>query len=269
MFNNDAKKVTIRTHFRGVARSGDVATSLRIPSMSRSMVFAVLSAASLVFIQSPQALAQWKGKGEAGAVIARGNSDADTVNLKLEMAKELDRWKHGFGIQALRATNDSDKTAERYAAFWQSDYKLDDRTYLLGGLRYEDDRFSGFDYQASATTGIGRKFIDTETTKFSGQAGVGYKRLEYALTGLVESEAIFAGELKLEHALTETTKIIDKFVVEVGSSNTFAANDLALQVKMSDSFSLAAGIGVRYNSDPPLGLKTTDTITTLNLVYGF
>jgi putative salt-induced outer membrane protein YdiY len=26
---------------------------------------------------------------------------------------------------------------------------------------------------------------------------------------------------------------------------------------------------VRYNSDPPLGLKTTDTITTLNLVYGF
>jgi putative salt-induced outer membrane protein len=237
--------------------------------MSRSMIFAVLSAAALIVTQSPQALAQWKGKGEAGAVIARGNSDADTVNVKLEMAKELDRWKHGFGIQALRATNDSDKTAERYGAFWQSDYKLDDRTYLFGGLRYEDDRFSGFDYQASATAGIGRKFIDNDTTKFSGQAGVGYKRLEYALTGRVESEAIFAGELKFEHALTETTKIIDKFVIEVGSSNTFVANDLALQVKMSDSFSLAAGIGVRYNSDPPLGLKTTDTITTLNLVYGF
>lgn len=237
--------------------------------MSRPMIFAVLAAALLLFIQSPQALAQWKGKGEGGAVIARGNSDADTVNLKLEMATELDRWKHGFGIQALRATNDSDKTAERYGAFWQSDYKLDDRTYLFGGLRYEDDRFSGFDYQASATTGIGRKFIDTDTTKFSGQAGVGYKRLEYALTGRVESEAIFSSELKFEHALTETTKIIDKFVVEVGSSNTFAANDLALQVKMSDRFSLAAGIGVRYNSDPPLGLKTTDTITTLNLVYGF
>ena len=223
--------------------------------MSRSVIFAVLAAAALIVTQSPQALAQWKGKGEAGAVIARGNSDADTINLKLEMAKELDRWKHSFGIQALRATNDSDKTAER--------------SYLFGGLRYEDDRFSGFDYQASATAGIGRKFIDNDTTKFSGQAGVGYKRFEYALTGRVESEAIFAGELKFEHALTETTKIIDKFVIEVGSSNTFAANDLALQVKMSDSFSLAAGIGVRYNSDPPLGLKTTDTITTLNLVYGF
>ena len=237
--------------------------------MSRSLILAVLSAAVLTVLQSPQALAQWKGKGEVGAVMARGNSDADTVNIKLEMAKELDRWKHGFGIQALRSANDGDKTAERYGAFWQSDYKLDDRTYLFGGLRYEDDRFSGFDYQASVTSGIGRKFIDTDTTKFSGQAGIGYKRLEYALTGRTESEAIFAGELKFEHALTETTKIIDKFVVEVGSSNTFAANDLSLQVKMSDRFSLAAGIGVRYNSDPPLGLKTTDTITTLNLVYGF
>jgi putative salt-induced outer membrane protein YdiY len=44
---------------------------------------------------------------------------------------------------------------------------------------------------------------------------------------------------------------------------------LALQVKMNDKFSLAAGIGVRYNSDPPAGLKTTDTLATLNLVYGF
>jgi len=146
-----------------------------------------------------EAAAEWKGKGEVGAVMARGNSDADTVNIKLDMSRELDRWKHNFGILALRATNDGDKTAERYGAYWQSDYKFSDRSYWFGGLRYEDDRFSGFDYQASVTSGIGRNFIDTDATKFSGQAG----------------------------------------------------------------------IGVRYNSDPPLGLKTTDTITTLNLVYGF
>ncbi|MFM7626682.1 MAG: YdiY family protein, partial [Gammaproteobacteria bacterium] len=218
---------------------------------------------------SPQAAAEWKGKGEVGAVMARGNSDADTVNIKLDMARELDSWKHGFGILALRATNSGDKTAERYGAYWQSDYKFSDRSYWFGGLRYEDDRFSGFDYQASLTTGVGHKFIDNDTTKFSGQVGLGYKQLKPALLGRTESEAILAGELKYEHALTETTKIIDKFVVEVGSSNTFAANDLALQVKMSDKFSLSAGIGVRYNSDPPGGLKTTDTLTTLNLVYGF
>ena len=238
--------------------------------MSLARIMSISTAVALALgLSSPEAAAEWKGKGEVGAVMARGNSDADTVNLKLDMATEVDVWKHGFGLLALRATNDGDKTAERYGAYWQSDRKFGDRSYWFGGLRYEDDRFSGFDYQASATTGVGRKFIDTDATKFSGQVGVGYKRLKAALGGRTESEAIAAGELKFEHALTETTKIIDKLVVEAGSSNTFVANDLALQVKMSDRFSLAAGIGVRYNSDPPGGLKTTDTLTTLNLVYGF
>jgi len=58
-------------------------------------------------------------------------------------------------------------------------------------------------------------------------------------------------------------------VVDAGSKNTFMSNELALQVKMTDRLSLAAGLGVRYNTDPPVGRKKTDTLTTLNIVYGF
>jgi putative salt-induced outer membrane protein YdiY len=35
---------------------------------------------------------------------------------------------------------------------------------------------------------------------------------------------------------------------------------------MTDRLALSFGIGVRYNSDPPAGLKSTDTLTTVNLV---
>lgn len=223
----------------------------------------------VVAFLSPLAVAQWTGKGELGVVLARGNSKADTVNAKLDMATESDSWKNGFGIAALRASNDGERNAERYNAFWQTDYKFSDRTYWFGGARYEDDRFSGFDYQASLTTGIGRKFIDTDATKLSGQAGAGYRRLKNALTGKEFSDAIFSGELKFERTLTETTKLLNKLVVESGSKNTFGSNELALQVKMTDSLSLAAGLGVRYNTDPPVGRKNTDTLTTLNVVYGF
>ena len=38
---------------------------------------------------------------------------------------------------------------------------------------------------------------------------------------------------------------------------------------MSDKFALSVGLGVRHNTDPPLGLKKTDTLTTVNLVYAF
>jgi len=202
-------------------------------------------------------------------VSARGNAEAETANVKLDVSREVDRWKHSFGVAALRATNAGVKIAQRYGANWQSDYKLTERSFWFGGLRYEQDEFNGFDYQASLPTGYGYKFIDNERTKFSGQAGVGYRRSKLLPFGTVDSGAIFRGDLKFEHALTDTTKVINTFVLEAGSNNTFAANDLALQVKMSDAFALAVGLGVRHNTDPPLGLKKTDTLTTVNLVYAF
>jgi putative salt-induced outer membrane protein len=228
----------------------------------------VLLAAGLLASVFP-AHAQWKGKGEAGIVFTSGNSETETGNARLEMARELDQWKHAFGVAALRSSNAGALSAERYGAFVQSDYKISDRDSWFGGLRYEQDEFSGFDYQASVTSGYGRRFIDTDATKFSGQAGVGFRRSKNALSGSTDGDAIFAGQLAYEHLLTETTRIIDRFVVEAGSSNTFASNELALQVKMSDRLALSFGVGMRHNTDPPIGLKKTDTLTTLNLVVGF
>jgi putative salt-induced outer membrane protein len=218
---------------------------------------------------SAPAVAQWKGKGEVGIVFARGNSDTDTANVKLDLSTVRNRWKHGFGVAALRAATDGIETAERYGATGQSDYALTDRSYWFGGLRYEKDEFSGFEYQASATTGLGYKFIDSAATKLSGQAGVGYRRSKLLPLGTTEGDTIFRGDIKFEHALTATTQILDTFIVEAGADNTFASNELALQVKMSDRFALSLGVGVRYNTDPPLGLKKTDTLTTVNLVYAF
>lgn len=209
----------------------------------------------------------WSGKGEGGIVFARGNADSDSANLRLELAREFDRWKHGFGLWALRAANDGTVTAERYGGTWQSDFKLSDRSFWFGNLRHEMDEFSGFDYQSSVTTGYGRKLIDTEATKLTGQIGAGYRRLKYALTGETSGDPVVRGDLNLERVLTETTSLVNRFSVESGSDNTLAIDDLSLQVRMNDAFALSFGVGVRHNTDPPAGLKNTDTLTTVNLVY--
>lgn len=209
----------------------------------------------------------WSGKGEGGIVFARGNADNDNANLRLELAREFDRWKHGFGLWALRAANDGTVTAERYGGTWQSDFKLTDRSFWFGNLRHEMDEFSGFDYQSSVTTGYGRKLIDSEATKLTGQVGAGYRRLKNALTGATSGDAVARADLNLDRVLTETTSLINRFSVESGSDNTLAVNELALQVRMSDAFALSFGVGVRHNTEPPAGLQKTDTLTTVNLVY--
>jgi putative salt-induced outer membrane protein len=224
--------------------------------------------------------AEWKGSTEAGFVSARGNTHTDSANGKLDLANQLETWKHALYIAGLYGSTDSISSANRWETRWQSDYKITDPLYWFGGLRYERDHFGAFSYQESAATGVGYKFIDNAATKLNGQVGFGIKKSEEQtlitdesdrVIDRVEGETATRGLItlggNLEHALTPTTKIVDKLLVEMASDNTLMQNDLALQVAINDSFSLSVGYGIRQNTSPPPGAERTDTITTLNLVY--
>ena len=225
--------------------------------------------AALAIVASAAAQAAWKGKGEAGVVFARGNTQTDSINVKLEMSKEVNLWKHALDVAALRSSTSGATTANRYQAGWQSNYKISDRAFWFGGLRYEKDQFSGFDYQANVTAGAGYKIIDTEKVKLTGQVGAGYRRLKNSLTGATSGDAIGTAGFSYENQLNASTKVVDKFRLESGSKNTLLGNFLGLEVKMNAKLALGVGLDVRTNSKPPGNLKKTDTLTTANLVYAF
>ena len=240
------------------------------------LVPAVLAVAGLL---SPTlALADWTGKGEAGVVLANGNTEARNANAKLELATTLEQWKHSVGVAAIYASTDDLTTGQRWELYGQSDYNFSERDFWFGAARYEDDRFSGFEYQATLSSGVGHRFIDQDRTKFTGTAGVGYKFFEtrdavddatgaLLSEGDTDSQAVFRGTLDFSHDITDTTQVLDQFLVESGSENTFVQNDIGVKVKMTEVLALAAAYSVRYNSHPPAGFRKTDTLTTLNLVY--
>lgn len=232
--------------------------------------------------------ADWTGKGELGVALSDAASGASTTTVagKIDVATETEQWKHAAGGSIVynkakaEATPDDpnpeeNTTAKRWEAHEQSDYKFTPRAFWFGAARYEDDDIGSFAYQAVLSTGVGYQFIDGEETKLAGQVGVGYKRFKVNSTGETDNEAIVTGALTLEQVLTSNTRLINKLAVESGSSNTLIVNDLALQVKMSDVLSLAAGHQVRYNTDPaprkvgPGTYAHSDRLLTLNLVYEF
>jgi putative salt-induced outer membrane protein len=172
-----------------------------------------------------------------------------------------------MGFAGNYGSDSSVTTAQRWEVRGQSDYKFTERAYWFGAGRYEDDRFSAYDFQATAATGLGYKFIDTERTKFWIQGGPGYRYAEFNQTGESEDGVIFRGDLGWDHQLTETTKIVERFLVETGSENTYFQNDLGLEVSMSDRLALRVGYQYRHNTDVPPGVEKTDTLTTLGLIY--
>lgn len=213
--------------------------------------------------------ADWQGKGEAGVVLASGNTESRTLNGKLNLADTWDAWKEIIDLSYLKASSAGTDTADRFLASSQTNYALNDRAYWFGGLDYQHDKFSGFQFQESVSTGLGYKFYDTATTKLSGQVGVGARRLKNAVTGEDSSGAVWTAGLNFEDALTATTKLVDKLAIEGGSANTQIHNFIGLEVKMSTALALSLGYDVMHNSKPPAPRKTTDELLTANLVFAF
>jgi putative salt-induced outer membrane protein len=245
----------------------------------------------------------WAGSGELGFAAARGNAKSENLNAKLSFKKEDDSWKNTFYLTALRnkgevktTTIDTSTTppstvnvsqynltSNRYEGGASMGYKLDERSYVVGALRYEHDDFSPFDYQAVASIGYGYTVLKNQTDELSVEAGPGYKsyrpidtRGPQVVDGQpvvhrfdTQHEIVARGLLAYKHAFTDSTAFVDTFLVEAGSDNTFAQNDAGVQVDMSKKLALKVGYQTRHNSDVAPGIKATDQLLTTNLVYNF
>ena len=249
----------------------------------RRFLFAAAIAAAAPFSIAPAAAQGWSGTGELGLAAARGNARSENLNAKLAFSNEDRQWKHDFHLAVLRAKGevsgdfDGDGVAEerfelnanRYEAAASSALKVNERSSWLAALRYENDDFAPYSDQTTFAIGYGHQFLDSEATALRAEIGPGYRRATLAGTGETESGLIARGKLDYRHRITETTELVNTLLVEAGSDNTFAQNDLGVAVKINASFALKAGLQVRHNTEVEPGVEKTDSLTTLNLVYTF
>ncbi len=229
----------------------------------------------------------WTGKGQLGFMDSQGNSPAKSGNAALDMSYTEDPWKHMLHLDALYAQSAGLTSAERWNTLWQSNYDLTSNLYTFGALRYGRDLFDGFQYQGSATSGLGYKLFDNDTTKLSVQLGAGYmeSRPETVTTTVTpagetvtyrtllphphQDYAVASAGVDYSQKLTGTTTLSDTLLVTSGAPNTLITNTLALAVKVSQKLALSLGYNIQDNTRPPVGTKSLDTVETINLVYSF
>jgi len=216
-------------------------------------------------------LTHWVGPvGEFGFVSTSGNTDTQSLNLKLEFIRNTENWRYRLGGTALSNSKDGSKDAERYTAELQGDRKLNEKSYLFAVYRYDADKFGAYDPQQSVTLGYGRQLMKSDRHELNSEIGVGYQKLKATNTGVTEDQVI--GRLMLDDIFTITASTVwnNRLLIEAGSDNTFTQFDTGLVVSMSERFAVKLGWQYRHNSTIPVGVvDKTDTTTTANLVYSF
>lgn len=211
----------------------------------------------------------WSGSGQLGYTSTSGNSEADTLNAGLNIKIEKDKWLSEMNLDALRASSDGEKTAERYILASKTGYKLNEKNYLYYTSRYEKDIFSGYDYVMSSGIGWGHIFLDSEKAAFSTEIAVGYKTQALDIDRSENNGMAILGKMNYMRQLTKTTKFENHTLVETAEANTFIQNDAGFSFKVSDDFKVKLAHQYRHNTDVPVGKKNTDTLVSANLVYDF
>ncbi|MFP4209420.1 MAG: YdiY family protein [Wenzhouxiangella sp.] len=222
-----------------------------------------------VILLASSAQAEFSGTGEFGLVFNRGNSESEAANARLEMLWDRGHWENEATATAVYARDSGATSANRFALADTLNYKLSERSFVGGSLRYDRDQFSSFRYQASVAAGYGYRILTGETHRLTVEGGPGYQFAEIRDTGETDNQAILRGRVNYRWQISESTRLTNRLLVEAGSKNTFAENGLGLTVAVNSRVSLGSGVTVRHNTDVEPGRKKTDTLTTLTVTYNF
>ncbi|WP_336366022.1 DUF481 domain-containing protein [Marinobacter sp. C2H3] len=242
----------------------------------RTTAIVSLSAMAVVPLAHAADDGPFKGEAELGVLMTSGNTDETNVNGRLALTHEVERWRNNAELSTNYSQTDNTTTAEQYQAALQTDYKFAERQFWFVRGAWEKDRFSGYDFESSLTTGYGNRVWEQGDRSFldlSAGAGYRYNKLEEPDENGddTEKEAIARLAGQFDYALSENALFRQKLSTEVGldENNTISKSETSLQANVVGNLSMKVAYRVKHVSDPPAGSTSTDTETSLSLLYGF
>ncbi len=148
--------------------------------------------------------------------------------------------------------------SDAFFAYGQADLALDRLTTTPG--EYSQDLFVG--------AGVGYRIFNTPTLQWSIQAGPGYRVAE-VVGGEDVTEVAASVSNNVFYSLTETTYITNDTDIIYSEFATTIANDLAVNVALSDSLALRTSYATRFNDQTDNSFSDGENTFGVSVVYNF
>lgn len=229
---------------------------------------------------------------ELGFLFTTGNTKSGDIKAGLNIKHEEGQWVNLLSFNALAKkleTEDEDTGEESFETTdnkWdingQSNYSLqeDGKNYLYGSVYYEQNKFSGFEYQTSASIGWGRHWWETETSSFFADIGPGIKydvtSYDGDATPIIEedgeSAAILQAQALYTAQLNEHVEFKQYFIAKQAldsDKNSVYKSETSLTTKLIESLQFKFSLRIDYDTEVEEGYENTNTETSIALIYSF
>jgi putative salt-induced outer membrane protein YdiY len=262
---NSSKKIS--SH----ASAADILSSLEAPDTNTK-------------IQKPPMLI---ASAELGFLYKTGNTHSGDFKTGVDLRFEKGSWLSLLNLDLLLkksdiADADGDyhfkTTDQKWTLSSQTNYSLDnnEKNYIYGTIWFVENEFSGFENQASISSGWGRHWYKSQDSSLWGDIGPGYKRDLFkasetepqrtADTFIVQAQALYIRKLG-EHIEFKQYFSIKQALKT--SENSIYKAETSVTTKLISTLQLKFTFTLDYNSKVETEKEKLDTQTAVTLVYSF
>ncbi|PKG97354.1 YdiY family protein [Paraglaciecola sp. MB-3u-78] len=228
--------------------------------------------------------------GEFGFLMASGNTNTSTITAKINTSQELTAWSYQIISNALYKQNqqqadgekNNETSAQKLFLSGQLDHKLsepDDRLFIYG--EYENNRFSGFRFQAALAAGWTSRLWHDDQSEFKYSVGPGYAVSELEEYNTEENNVdgnnveentnniIVRAAMEYKRKVSDTATFRQFVSTEADQEFTKTKSETSLSTKLTGA--LAMKLSFVMNLDTSVGpdIEELDTEAAVTLVYQF
>ncbi len=208
------------------------------------------------------------GDVDLGYVASSGNSESESLSFASKLKWATGELSNVLELEAFSGSQDNKTSAEKYFLAYQLNKALNEQHSAFFRVDYNDDRFSGYDYQLTSSAGWSAKWTMPETHKLVSELGLGYRFSEFD-TGTSDEEAILRLAANYGYQVSETTDFEQSLSADIGEDSTISKASSSIRVAISDALALKVALNFKHYSDPVPGTEDLDRETTVSLAYKF
>lgn len=236
------------------------------------------AAAQQEAIRQANVFDNWSGRGEIGGFQASGNTDEFGITGSLALNRDGIDWEHRVRVSGDYRRTNGVTSREKLLARYEPRFEINEELFAYGLAQFDRNIQQGIAERYAVSGGLGYRLLDTDSMDLSVRAGPAYRVTEFvdgrsnsSVAGLlgVDFDWQLADSIKFTQDANSTVETGSEALVIVDNSTTTLNATTGLEANIIDALTARLAWSIEYDSNPPPGTVSTDTVSRFTLIYGF
>jgi putative salt-induced outer membrane protein YdiY len=197
-----------------------------VSSIKKAVIYFILGTVLMLLATTANASTELSGSGEFFNV-----DEEVTLNLDIDHRAEFDGWQYVVEGDIYYAEENSTKEEQSVYSQFKLNKDISEKTYLLGVLQVDYDKFRDYEYRTVFFFGFVIKIYKSDRWKISNESTIAYLEGD-------DTEVILRNSIWVSYILSDRISLTNKALYE-SSNETYIRIETELAYKINDKFSIS------------------------------